>query len=73
MLTFGFMTDSYFAYKLLASIVVCTGICIIAGWGIYIWLGKSTKLHVFYRLVLTLGSIVAIVCALGLISERLGL
>ncbi len=73
MISFAFITDPSFGYKLLASIAIGVAVCIAAGWGVYVWLGKRTKLSVFYRLILAFCIVGAVVCLLGLISERLGL
>lgn len=69
MLYFSFITDPYFGYKLLVSIITGVALCVAAGWGVYIWLGKNTKLTVLCRLLLAIAGVVAIGCLLGLIAE----
>jgi O-antigen ligase len=65
--------DPDFGYKLFGSIAVGVALCILGVWCVYAWLGKMTKLNVFYRFILAFGIIIGVICLLGLITQALGL
>lgn len=68
----AFITDPYFGYKLLASIILFIVISLMVGWGIYFLLGK-TKLKQWQRVLVTIVTVVIGITVGGIISEQLGL
>jgi hypothetical protein len=74
MFYFSFVTDSFFEYKILASIVVAVIACVAIGWGVYFLSKKiAPNLKRSYRIFLAIISVVVGVLLLGIVSEQLGL